>query len=136
MSNHAIPARPELAHLARAVCHLPPGARCGHSRLGHGWGFFSVTKTDEELSIVCPQELAAQAPAGTPVSADWACLKLAGPVAFDETGIVAALSSAIAAAGLGVFVLSTFDGDHLLVQQADYPAAVQALRGQGHTVHP
>ncbi|RMX15401.1 ACT domain-containing protein [Vandammella animalimorsus] len=127
LSLHTLPGR-------FAICRLAPDAAI--PAWATAGAFFSVTKTDEELSIVCPQELAAHAPAGTPVSADWACLKLAGPVAFDETGIVAALSSAIAAAGLGVFVLSTFDGDHLLVQQADYPAAVQALRGQGHTVHP
>jgi hypothetical protein len=94
--------------------------------------FFSITKTDDELSIVCRQGLA---PADVTCSANWSCLKLVGPFAFDETGIVASVTTVIANAGIGVFVVSTFDGDHLLVKAADFHAAVSALKDNGHVVH-
>ena len=93
--------------------------------------FFSVTKTDDELSIVCDQ---GTVPPGLTCSMDWSCLKVIGPFAFDETGVIAAITSVIAAAGIGVFVLSTFDGDHLLVKQTDLQTAAAALRSEGHRV--
>ena len=93
--------------------------------------FFSVTKTDDELSIVCDQ---GNVPPGLTCSMDWSCLKVVGPFAFDETGVIAAITSAIAAAGIGVFVLSTFDGDHLLVKETDLQTATAALQREGHRV--
>ena len=93
--------------------------------------FFSVTRTDDELSIVCRQE---QAAPDVTCSADWVCLKLLGPFDFDETGVVAAVTSIIADEDIGVFVLSTFDGDHILVKAADFPVAVSALERRGHVV--
>jgi len=105
---------------------VPPWATAGD--------FFSITKTDDELSIVCRQGLA---PADVTCSANWSCLKLVGPFAFDETGVVASVTTAIAHAGIGVFVVSTFDGDHLLVKATDFHAAVSALKEDGHVVnHP
>lgn len=94
--------------------------------------FFSITRTDDELSIVCRQPLA---PAHTTCSPDWACLKLIGPFAFDDTGIVAAITRVIAEAGAGVFVISTFDGDHLLVKHTDLARTAAALRNAGHVLH-
>ena len=100
-----------------------------------GWAtagdFFSVTRTADELSIVCRRELL---PAGVLASADWSCMKLVGPFAFDDTGIVASVTTTIAGAGLGVFVVSTYDGDHILVKAADLDAAVSALLAGGHVV--
>ena len=58
---------------------------------------------------------------------DWSCVKVVGPFAFDETGVIAAITSVIAAAGIGVFVLSTFDGDHLLVKETDLQTAAAVL---------
>ena len=93
--------------------------------------FFSITKTDDELSIVCRQGLA---PADVTCSADWSCLKLVGPFAFDETGIVASVTTVIANANIGVFVVSTFDGDHILIKETDFRTAVSALERNGHVV--
>ena len=94
--------------------------------------FFSITKTDDELSIVCRQGLA---PADVTCSANWSCLKLVGPFAFDETGIVASVTTVIANADIGVFVVSTFDGDHILVKETDFHAAISALKEKGHVVN-
>lgn len=112
-----------------AVLRLDPGAAIPEWAMRGE--FFSVTRTDDELSIVCRQE---QAEPDVSCSADWVCLKLLGPFDFDETGVVAAVTSIIADEDIGVFVLSTFDGDHLLVKAADFPVAVSALEQRGHVV--
>ena len=60
-----------------------------------------------------------------------------GPLEFTLTGIIAALASELAAAGVALFSMSTFDTDHILVRAADLDHAVKALRESGHEVgHP
>ena len=61
-------------------------------------------------------------------------LKIAGILDFALVGIVAGVSSALATAQLGIFVLSTYNTDYILVKQADFPAAVAALRAAGYEV--
>ena len=91
----------------------------------------SVTRTPTELSIICPARLA---PEGANVEADWRLLTVRGPLAFTLTGIIAALSSELAAAGVALFSLSTFDTDHLLVRSDDLTRAVEVLQESGHEV--
>lgn len=96
-----------------------------------GTGFVSVSRTDEELSVVAP---AAAIRGMEKVEGGWACFKVAGPFAFDEVGIVAALSRTLAAAGIGIFVVSTYDTDYILVKRENARAAAQAWRADGHEV--
>ncbi|RME51034.1 MAG: ACT domain-containing protein [Caldilineae bacterium] len=112
-----------------AVCRLEgeapiPGWATGHS-------FFSVTRTPEELSIVCP---AASVPPGLRAERGWRCLKVHGPLDFGQTGILHALAEPLAGAGISIFALSTYDTDYLLVKAGDLPAAMAALRGAGHRI--
>jgi hypothetical protein len=108
-----------------AVCRLPPAA--GWPAAGGGT-LFSVTRTADEVSVVC---LEADAPAGARVEGGWRALKLRGPIPFGEVGVLAGLSGALAQAGLSVFALSTYDTDYLLVRTSELPAAVEALRQAG-----
>jgi hypothetical protein len=94
-------------------------------------GLVSVTRTPDELSIVCPGE---HAPPTDTVQPGWRLLTVRGPLEFTLTGIMAALSGELAAAGVGLVALSTYDTDHLLVKAADLGRAVQALRNSGHEV--
>lgn len=94
-------------------------------------GLVSVTRTGDELSIVCPAELAVPA---DQVEAGWRLLTVRGPFEFTLTGIMAALAGALAAAGVSLFAVSTYDTDHLLVKHADLDRAVVALRAAGHEV--
>lgn len=94
-----------------------------------GEGFVSISRSDEELSILCRAERVAP---DVRQDAGWACLKLQGPFAFDETGIVLSVIAPLSNAGLGVFVVSTFDGDHLLVKRADLDRARALLAEAGH----
>ena len=94
-------------------------------------GFVSITRTADELSVVCPADLAVPADL---VERDWRLLTVRGPFEFALTGIMAALSGALAAAGVSLFALSTYDTDHILVKDADLDRAIDALRDAGHEV--
>jgi hypothetical protein len=112
-----------------AVCKLsrdaalPPAVTSG--------GFFSLTRTADELSLVCPQD---RVPADVPSEPGWRCLRVAGTIPFAAVGVFAALTAPLAEAGISIFALSTFDTDYLLVKEHDLAAAVDALRRQGHRV--
>ena len=67
-------------------------------------------------------------------SRGWRMFKVQGPFSFDETGVVAALANPLARVGVGIFVISTFDTDYLLVQHEEIPVAVETLEHAGHTI--
>ncbi|MBZ9959708.1 MULTISPECIES: ACT domain-containing protein [unclassified Mesorhizobium] len=112
-----------------AISRLEPGASVP------GWadgpGFVSITRTEDELSIVCLQD---RVPDGVKRDDEWVAFKLQGPFAFDETGIVLSIIRPLSENELGIFVVSTFDGDHLLVKAADRVAATRLLGEAGHTL--
>lgn len=94
-----------------------------------GPGFVTISRSDFELSIVC---LAERVPAGTISEGNWDCLRFVGPFAFGATGIVLSVIRPLSEGGLGVFVVSTFDGDHILIKSADLPSGVRLLEDAGH----
>jgi hypothetical protein len=112
-----------------AVCKLPPGSAV--PAWATAGDVFTVTRTGDELSVVCRQEVV---PAGTQAEVEWRCLRVAGAMPFTLVGVLASLTTPIAKAGVGVFAVSTFDTDYLLVKAERFPKAVAALRGAGHTV--
>jgi hypothetical protein len=93
--------------------------------------FLSITRTADELSIVCPQDLV---PDGIRCEPGWRCLRVAGTMDFSMIGVVASLVTPLAQAGISVFVISTFDTDYLLVKETNFEAALSALRSAGHEV--
>lgn len=96
-----------------------------------GPGFVSISRSDDELSVVC---LESRIPEGVRDDRGWACLKLLGPFAFDETGIVLSVIAPLSSNGVGIFVVSTFDGDHVMVKREDLDVARQLLTDAGHTL--
>lgn len=99
-----------------------------------GSSFFSVTRTESELSVVCLED---QAPAGegVRVEPDWRALEVAGPLDFGMVGVMASLTAPLADVDVSVFVVSTYDTDYVLVHAAALERALEALRAAGHTVH-
>lgn len=93
--------------------------------------FLSITRTDNELSIVSSST---DLPEGVTAETGWRCLRVEGPLPFELTGIVADLSAPLARAQIPIFVVSTYDTDYLLVKAADLERACSALCGEGHTV--
>nr|WP_219632714.1 ACT domain-containing protein [Haloechinothrix aidingensis] len=92
----------------------------------------SVTRTGAEISLICPSALAPEV--GT-AEHGWRLLSVRGPLEFTLTGIIAAIASELAAAGVALFSLSTYDTDHVLVREVDRERAVRALEESGHEVH-
>jgi hypothetical protein len=112
-----------------AVCKLPSDSAVPAWVMAGD--VFSVTRTVEELSVVCRQEMV---PSGTQAEVGWHCLRVAGAMPFTLVGVLASLTGPVPAAGVGIFVVSTFDTDYLFVKEAEFQAAVAALRGAGHSV--
>jgi hypothetical protein len=90
-----------------------------------------VTRTSEELSVVCRQDAV---PTGIQSEPGWRCLRIAGTIPFSQTGVLTALTAPLAEAGIGVFAISTFDTDYLFVKDGDLDHSLNVLRAAGHAV--
>jgi hypothetical protein len=97
----------------------------------NGSDFVSITRTPDELSIVCPDELV---PEGCQHEAGWALLKLHGPFALDQIGVLSSVAAPLADAGVSIFTISTFDTDYILVKAAQLSSACEALVAAGHVL--
>ena len=111
-----------------AVCRLaadadPPGWARGE--------LTAVVRTPDELSVVCSEDAV---PDGVTAERGWTCLRVEGPLDLSLTGVMAALSAALAETGVPVFAISTYDTDYLLVPGVRIDAAIEALRAAGHSV--
>ena len=95
-------------------------------------GFVSITRTHDELSVVCDE---AAAPEGVARQAGWRCLQVLGPLDLSLVGVLASLIEPLAAAQLSVFAVSTYDTDYLLVRDDALDQVVATLRAAGHVVH-
>jgi len=102
---------------------LPDWVRGGH--------FWSATRSESELSIVCCEE---DVPTDASAERGWCALELAGPLDFSLTGVVAALVTPLAEAAVPIFVISTFETDYLFVRERDLERSVDALAEAGHSV--
>ena len=117
---------------------LVPG-RYGVARLAPdapvpGWaggdGFWALVRADDEITVVCLEE---RIPDTVEAQRGWRCLRTIGPFAFDDTGIVSSLIAPLSDAGIGVFVVCTFDGEHLLVAESDLDRSKSILAAGGHS---
>ena len=112
-----------------AVCRLDAAA--GVPAWATAASLFSVTRTTGELSVVCPEGLV---PEGVRCEKGWRAFELGGPFEFSEVGILSAVATPLAEAGVGIFAVSTFDTDYVLVKGERVDVAADALRGWGHEV--
>jgi hypothetical protein len=87
--------------------------------------FYSICKTDEELSIVCSSSVLLNSKSS---ETGWSCIKVIGPLDFSLTGILADISSVLANEEISIFAISTFDSDYILVKSEKLPAAKTALQ--------
>ncbi len=114
-----------------AICRLhpdgyiPPWALIGD--------FVSLTRTNEELSIICPQD---NVPSEAQAERGWHCLKVEGPFDFSVAGVHASLALPLAEANISVLAIATYETDHLLVREADLEHAIEVLTRAGHTFLP
>ncbi|MGH3145083.1 MAG: GNAT family N-acetyltransferase [Rubrobacter sp.] len=130
-SPDAVPQKPVLTLLweRMTICRLDAAAEV--PAWATAASLFSVTRTADELSVVCPEEFV---PDGKRCEAGWRVFKLEGPFEFSEVGILSAVAAPLAEVGVGIFALSTFDTDYVLVKEEGLDLAASALRGRGYDV--
>jgi len=114
-----------------AVCRLPPDAAVP-DWAGRGT-FTCITRTTDELSIVCSLE---HVPAEHKQGVRWCCLQLVGPFAFSQVGILASFIDPLAASGIPIFAISTYDTDYVLIREDFAGVGLDALSAAGHELWP
>lgn len=100
-----------------ALSHIPLWAMKGSD-------FFSITKTQDELSVVCSED---KVPQDVKAEKEWRCLKVKGPLDFGLTGILSSLVQPLAEAKISVFVISTFDTDYIMIKKENFQKAITVL---------
>lgn len=93
--------------------------------------FFSITRTNDELSIVCSQ---VNIPSDIKYEKDWRILKILGPLDFSLIGILSSISTILAQKGISIFAISTYDTDYILVKNKDIDNAIAALIAERYEV--
>lgn len=112
-----------------AICRLEADAQ--PPTWATGSPFLSLTRTPDELSVVCAE---GSVPIGVRGEGGWRAIGLEGPLDFSLVGVLSAMLVPLAEAGVVVFAISTHDTDYVLVKEEKLDLAVAALRGRGYTV--
>ena len=109
------------------VCKVEKG-----TMLDYTDGLFFIGNTDEELSVVCETE---KTPADTIEREDgWTAFRVEGVLDFSLTGILSKLTTVLAEKEIGVFAVSTYNTDYVLIKEKDRQAAEKALADAGYTI--
>ncbi len=95
-------------------------------------GFYFLSQTDEELSLVCRT---CDTPANTLHREDgWRGFRIAGQLDFSLMGILARLSTLLADAGIGLFAVSTYNTDYVLVKEENLERSLSVLEAAGYRI--
>ena len=94
--------------------------------------FMSITRTPAELSIVADEEVV---PPEVKAERGYRSLRVEGPLPLTLVGIIAAISEPLAAAGVPIFPIATYDTDYVIMRESDVAKAVASLRAAGHRVY-
>ena len=87
-------------------------------------GLYSVTCSEDEISLVCSEDLIIPSTVRSP---GWKCLKVIGPLELDQVGVLHDLSRPLKDAGISIFAVSTYDTDYLLIPGSLLDKAVKVL---------
>ena len=94
--------------------------------------FFFIGKTDEEISLVCKTEDTPKKT--TDRDDDWKGFRIQGVLDFSLIGILSKLSGILAENNIGIFAVSTFNTDYILVKAEKFERALSVLSAEGYTV--
>ena len=108
-----------------SIIRYPAGERIPSWVLGLK-GFYSITKTQEELSILCETNSIKGKPSNQ--EDGWKCLKVEGPLDFTLTGVLSSIASPLAGEGISIFAVSTYDTDYILVKDEKFTQSKDVLR--------
>lgn len=112
---------------ALTVCKLADASEIDLNR-----DFYFLARTDEELSLVCRTE---DTPANTAERDDgWRAFRIEGVLDFSLIGILSHLSAILAENKIGIFAVSTYNTDYILVKEQNFERALQVLAEKGYKV--
>ena len=94
--------------------------------------FYFIGKTDEEVSLVCRTE--DTPPATTERDDGWRGFRIRGVLDFSLIGILSKLSGILAAHKIGIFAVSTYNTDYILVKEENFERALRVLSAEGYSV--
>ena len=94
--------------------------------------FCSVTRTDEELSVVTAQT--DQISDWSASSNDWRLFKIEGPLDFSLIGVIADISAILKEVKISIFIISTHDTDYILVKENDLNTSIASLKKSGYNI--
>lgn len=94
--------------------------------------FYFIEKTDEEISLVCKTE---DTPSRTVERDDgWKGFRIQGTLDFSLIGILSKLSGILADHKIGIFAVSTYNTDYILVKEENFAMALKILASEGYTI--
>jgi len=91
--------------------------------------FYSVTRTDDELSIIAPAKIPIKS---NKVETDYSCMQLIGEFEVSITGVWASITTTLADAGISVLAVTTYNTDYFLVKTSQLKKAVAAFKKNGY----
>ncbi len=104
----------------------------GVSKINTDADFYFIGKTDEEVSLVCKTQ---DTPQNTLAREDgWRGFRIQGVLDFSLIGILSKLSGILAEQNIGIFAVSTYNTDYILVKEENYERALTVLAAAGYTV--
>ena len=111
------------------ICRLSPSSAT--PEWADGPGFVSITRTTDELSVVCAED---RVPSGVACERGFAAMRVEGTLAPDLVGVLTSLARPLADAGIPILAIGTYDTDYVLVRERDVHLAMAALGKAGHDV--
>ena len=87
--------------------------------------FYFIGKTDEEISLVCKTE---------DTHDGWRGFRIQGVLDFSLIGILSKLSGILAENHIGIFAVSTYNTDYILVKEENFERALEVLASKGYTI--
>lgn len=111
------------------ICMLPNTAQIPDWALKAS--LVSITRTKEELTIVCRQDLI---PSQCQRSLNWRCFRVDGIFDLNQIGVISSLSLPLAQNGISIYCISTYDTDYFLVQEEKVEQTISVLSGCGHLI--
>ncbi|WP_299426208.1 ACT domain-containing protein [uncultured Meiothermus sp.] len=112
-----------------AICQLEASSLIPAWAMGEG--FLRISRSEEEVSVVCHQN---RVPPEIKAERGWRCIRWVGRFDFGLPGILASVLNPLARAGVGIFAVSTYNTDYVLVKAHDLDRAMAALERAGHVV--
>ena len=95
-------------------------------------GLYFIGSTDAELSLVCETD---RTPADTLAREDgWRAFRVVGTLDFSLTGILSRIATVLADEKIGIFAVSTYDTDYILVKRQNLDRAAEALKRAGYGI--